>query len=356
MTQPASDTQSKIGGETAPLEPLLGKPILVPRYLTRFAGHTERCVREGCPTVAVEGMGKPEAAILSHVVGFGQIHQAALRMSCPEAARLALLTEDGLELEGIELPRDDQAPVEGMAGMSPEQWDEVRTQVFQILLTQELELPRRLAVLGLFCERLTEMIESGQSANLGGLVQATDALIEGEALQISLLPQAKRRELQAKFVGLFMAQVRSLRLTQAQEAVFDAVIAGLDFSREGLADPDQLNRRIALGQERLGQALQSKPWFFEHFLQNEMFREVFPWGDKTPLAHFAQILRRFTVLQTLLIGRAAGQEQPLDEEALVETAQVVCQVAETAGDLSSSLGVRVTGIDWGRLGSLLILV
>lgn len=351
MTQPANEAHS-IPGEGA----VTGEAVLVPAYLTRYPGHSDRCLQDGCPAVAAEGQGKPEAAILSNLIHFGQIHQAALRLSCPEAARLALLSEDGLELEGLEIGFEPQALMEGSSGLSAEQWEEVRTEVFQVLLTQELELPRRLALLGLFCQRLTELLETGQGKNLNGLIQATDALVEGEALQIPLLPVTKRRELQAKFVGLFMHQVRSLPLTKAQSSVFDAVIAGLDFSREGLADPNKLNRRIALGQERLALALENKPWFFEHFLQNEMFREVFPWGEKTPLAHFARILRSFTVLQLLLIGRAAAQELPLEDAALVETVQVLCQVMESAGDLSASLGVRVTGIDWEHLGSLLVLV
>jgi len=351
MTQPTRETHSQPGEGL-----MAGEPVLVPRYLTRYPGHTDRCEREDCPAVAVEGHGKPPAAILSNVIRFGQIYQSALHLSCPEAARLALLTEDGLELEGLEIAVESQPPMEGCVGLSSEQWEDVRTEGFQILLTQELELSRRLAVLGLFCQRLTELLETGQGGNLQGLIQATDALIEGQALQIPLLPVTKRRELQAKFVGLFMSHVRSLPLTPTQSSVFDAVVDGLGFSREGLADPKNMDRRIASGQERLALALESKPWFFEHFLQNEMFREVFPWGDMNPLAHFARILRSYTVLQILLIGRAAAQEHPLDEAVLVETVQVLCQVLESAGDLSSSLGVQVTGIEWERLGSLLILV
>lgn len=291
-------------------------------------------------------------------VRMGNFDQMALSLSCPEAARLALLAEDAFELEACEshVRPESVKLVNPRGGLTLEDMEELRTEMFQILLTRELDLSRRLAVLGLFCHRLAELMRQEKGANLPGLVQAMDSILENGALQIPLRPEKERQYTQAKFASGFLSTVGMSELTAHHRKVFDAVTSGLGLQADGTQDEVVLMKGIVEGSVRLEAALQAAPHLLEHYLVNEAFREVFPWSGEDPFRHYINLLLGFTILRAMLLGRAASQEAVLTPQELVETVQVFCRRVQNEKHIIDQLNPAVTFGDWTSPGTLFLVV
>lgn len=276
-----------------------------------------------------------EAAELN---GLGQL---ALRLSCPEAARLVLLDEDALELEALDPGGWVLHRVEPRQGLDAADLEEVRTQLFQVLQTRELDLSLRLAVVGIFCQRLEELLQGGKGANLPGLFQAMDAVLENGAVQVPLKAPGVRRDLRARVAKLALTGMRGPGASARTLRVLDEAAAGLE---GGAAD----------GEAKLARALEPCPWLLDHYLLNTAFREVFPWAAGGPFLHYARLMLDFAVLRGVLEGRAAAHPGILGPEDLVETVQVFSRWAEAGSPVLAKL--RQESADWISLGPLLAVV
>lgn len=83
--------------------------------------------------------------------------------------------------------------------------------------------------------------------------------------------------------------------------------------------------RYADGLAQLPLALQTgAPHLLEHFVVNELFRDVFPFQASTPWAQYVQLVVQVGLLRWMLAAQCSGSTLP-DTAALVRTVQVLCQ-------------------------------
>jgi len=291
----------------------------------------------------------------------GDFHQMVLRLSCPEAARLALLEADAFDMDVSEASVRT-GTIERIAprfGLSMGEMEDIRTQLFQILQTRELDLSRRLAVMGVFCQRLTELLQQDKGANIQGLFKTMDAVMENGALQIPLKPLNAREYTRAKFAWSHLAAMRNTAVSPHQRKVLDAVASGLSIPADGSPDEAGLMRGLELGTARLEVALLGAPWLLEHYLFNEALSEVFPWSEKTPYRHFINLILGFTLLRVMLVGRAASQEATLTPQELVDTVQVFCKKTQHGAEGTRIVDWLSPGFNLGdatSLGTLLMVI
>ena len=111
---------------------------------------------------------------------FGGQYEQALTLSCPEAARLALLAPDAFDFieSSVTIRPDSVKPVAPAHGIPVELMNEIRIFCLKLLRTESLELWQRLGVLGFFCEQLTELLQAGKHAQLASLLENSVAMIE----------------------------------------------------------------------------------------------------------------------------------------------------------------------------------
>ncbi|MFW9594215.1 MAG: hypothetical protein ACMV1D_01805, partial [Macromonas sp.] len=62
----------------------------------------------------------------------------------------------------------------------------------------------------------------------------------------------------------------------------------------------------------------------EHFVVNELFRDVFPFQASTPWAQYVQLVVQVGLLRWMLAAQCSRATLP-DTAALVRTVQVLCQ-------------------------------
>lgn len=291
------------------------------------------------------------------VVDVGDHLQLTLQLSCPESARLALLSEDAFELGSCEaaVRAAGAGRLEPREGLSLEAMVEVQAVVYRLLGARELDPSRRLAVLGLFCERLAERVRDGQADRLPALLGLLEAMVAEGGARIPLRPDPERVAARADFAWVFILGMRMSELPPLQRRVVDVVAAGLGIDAEGGREQG-FHGRCAEGAARLSTALASAPFLLDHYLLNEALREVLPWAKGDPFQHYTQFLLRFTILRVMLCGRAAAREVPLAPADLAETVQVFCRRMQHGRKIVDLIRPEVIDGDWTSLRTLLTVV
>lgn len=287
----------------------------------------------------------------SHLV-MGDIQEQALTLSCPQAARLALLQDDALEFEEstVRVRTDVVSTVKAKHGLSLQTMGSVRVFCIGLLKNQELALWQRLAVLAMFCESLTQSIRNSRHADIPDLLEQMEQMVASGQVQAALDPLVPDPVTQANvFSQMWQLKIRNL-LSPVQEQVQKAIAQGLG------ADPvshevssAQLVERYSQGVTHLPQALVQAPKLLENYLVNEMFRETFPFGSDRPYDHFMTLITRFGLLRLMLAAQCSDTQQLPTPEQMARTVQVFCRLYQHDTKFATSVNSALKKNGWDSL-------
>lgn len=259
---------------------------------------------------------------------FGGQYEQALTLSCPEAARRALLEADAFDfMEGtITVRTDVLGKVEPKHGMPLALMNEVRIFCLQLIRTDGLELWQKLAVLGVFCEGLTTTLANGGHAAVPSLLDSFVMLVEKGLVFDALAELQPNHPVQARVFSTFWQQKKLHTDSPVQNKVIEAIAKGLGANAEtGMVPVEQLLECYIRGVTRLPEALQAAPHLLEHYILNEMFHDLFPFQGKTPYEHYLQLVSRFGLLRLMLAAQCSTDGVLPDAATLVRTVHVYCR-------------------------------
>lgn len=261
---------------------------------------------------------------------FGGQHEQALSLSCPEAARLALLAHDAFDFveAPVKVRTETVMPVPATAGLSVDVMNEVRILCMKLIRTEGLAMWHKLALLGLFCENLAEIVRTGQHAAIPALLDNTVAIIEQGQVAAALADMRANHATQTLVFAAFWdgpdfeANAKHISSHPQAETVA-AIRRGLGVRGDGAAvPPEQLIQAYVRGINRLPEALSAAPHLLEHFLLNEMYRELFPFQGKDPYQAYLQLIAQYGLLR-LMLAAQCNTDGPLpDARAMVQTVHV----------------------------------
>ena len=279
-------------------------------------------------------------------------HEQSLTLSCPEAARLALLQADAMDFveNAIRVRSDVISASKPTHGLSPEVVSSVRVFALQLLRTEGLELWQKLAVMGFFCEQLTLYIKSARQAAIPSLLEDVATMVTSGAIVDALMELQPDYAVQATvFSSLWQLKINR-KHSPVQEAVQKAVALGLG------ADPEthevtheKLIARYTSGVIRLSLATKEVPFLLENYLINEMFNEVFPFGESTPDKHFLKLVTRFGLVRLMLAAQCNDSENMPTSEQMARTVQVFCRQYQHDVKFAMSVNSALENTGWDAL-------
>lgn len=285
--------------------------------------------------------------------------EQSMTLSCPEAARLALLAEDAFEF--VEAPasvREGTVIATRAAGrISPELMNEVRIFCLNLVRTRELKIWQRLALLGAFCEALERYRTSGQQ--IDGVQRILDdfmhAIERGDLLQTLDLIQPNH-EAQAMVFATLWSRRGFSAASVFQQAQMQAISAGLGGNANGQVSAAGLVAAYRRGLERLDLLLEQAPWVLEHYLLNEMFTQVFPVHGDNAYDAYLQLIARYGLLRLLLAARCntEGELPPLQE--LVSTVALQCRRFQHDQRYTQEVNTALRQSGWADLDKLYTLI
>jgi lysine-N-methylase len=291
----------------------------------------------------------------------GGVMQQTLTLSCPEAARLALLSADAFDFLEAEIPVrlstvDHLLP---RFGLTVEQMNDIRFFCVQIVRTEGLNLWQKIAILGVFCESLTQALNDGSTLSVDDLIQTSHAFIvngEGEAMCSGIVAQPDIQALTFNLLWRF-AWPTQIRPQHAQ--VFHAVDIGMG------ADPvtgevveETLISRYREGLSVLPAALGGAPAFMSNYVLNEMLRETFPFGSdcESPKEHYLRLATRFGLVRFMMAVQCRPDQPSPDLATLTSTVQVFARRFQHDIGFAKKVDNCFTNAGWHRLEKIFRLV
>lgn len=256
----------------------------------------------------------------------GGVYQQALTLSCPEAARLALLAEDAFEFSTHEIAvrPDTVERVKAHWGLSVEQMNEVRYLCLQIVRTEGLQIWQKLALVGLFCESLSAALKNGEQRRLPEIMAETRALTCSDNLVALFDGMQAQYAIQAVTFAMLW-QAKGMQIRTAHLPVYEAMATGLGADAEtGQVSEAQLVERYEQGLALLPQALAVAPALLDNYVLNEMLHESFPFGLGAgyPQQQFLGLATRFGLVRFMLAVQCRAEAPLPSAQFLARTVQV----------------------------------
>jgi lysine-N-methylase len=281
----------------------------------------------------------------------GQFEQA-LMLSCPEAARQALLAPDAFDfVEGsIAVRADVVDQVTSRYGIPVDLMNELRIFCLNLARAEGMELWQRLAVLGVFCESVTKALANGEHASLRPLMDTFGELVaQGLALD-ALSGMQPNYSAQALVFTTLWQQMTFATPSAVQASVISATRTGLGAdSQSAKTDDEKLIEGYCRGVRRLAKALDAAPHLLEHYVLNEMFKGLFPFDGEDPYESYLRLIARFGLLRLMLAAQCNTEGDLPDAAALVQTVQVFCRRFQHDGTLTSRVHQALKSSGLGTL-------
>jgi lysine-N-methylase len=281
-------------------------------------------------------------------------HEQAMNLSCPEAARLALLRADAFDFaeEKVTVREADMVEEFAAFGLTTAAMNDVRIFCLQLMRTTDLALWQRLAILGVFCERLNGTLANGQHTAVPALLDDFAALIEQGAIVDALRDLRPNHEAQAMVFSTLLADKGFSATSKMQAEQVRMIGANLGADSSGQTTAEALVTSYTRGLERLGQALEQTPHLLENYVLNEMFLNLFPFYGINPFDAYLQLVARFGLLRLILAAQCNTDGDLPDANALVNAVHVYCRRFQHQGTFARRVNGALHASGWASLDKL----
>jgi lysine-N-methylase len=260
-----------------------------------------------------------------------------LALSCPEAARLVLLTPDLLEaarvgrelrfwLDGMSSRPEEL--IQGATAMMGYFWP-IRAFVLGLLTNRDYELWHRLFLLGVFTRRMSALARGELDRGFLTILREFDAAVDSGALRGAMETIPADLNLQLDLV-LRLAGLRLAR-THVGQRFLDTV----EEFKKGIGNGpgstmESLIACYGKAHDRWYEPfVRAHPHVLENLLVNAVFRSLFPFGSKAGEVNtepdmeraFALLVSHFALMKGLLVGVAGCYREDFGAEHVVRTVQ-----------------------------------
>jgi lysine-N-methylase len=256
----------------------------------------------------------------------GQVEQA-LTLSCPEAARQALLAEDAFDFVEMPLQVRDATlkKIESRQGFTVESMNDARIFCLNVIRARALPIWQRLAILGAFCEALSEAAQAGRQDTTSALVEQFMQTIEDGSLSSALEAVEAQPVIQATIFATLWTERGFAGLRPQEQQVVDSIAANLGADASGQTSAQALVAAYMRGLERLDQELAEAPYLLENYLVNEVVLRLFPFSTSEVYVDYLALVARFGLLRLMLAAQCNTPDALPSIDVLVATTQVYCR-------------------------------
>lgn len=246
-----------------------------------------------------------------------QILEKSATMSCPEAARLALLNPKPMEFEMTEEAADVRnILIKRLNCFSPDQdgkperyFQELREFTVDLLQNRHYSLEERLIILGMFYQNAANAIKEGSLASMPDLILEYRRLVDRgifseEIAKIPALISVQMKllkELADQRVALGVSSPRYLEL-------FAQFIHGIQYTGEDSVE--EMAGRYQQAQEKhYAVFMTNNGYILEHYLVNYAFKNLFPFSGKSDIFdNYVMLVIHYAMIKLHLIGIGAFHE------------------------------------------------
>lgn len=264
-----------------------------------------------------------------HLTQVGGVTEKSLTLSCPEAARVVLLREEGIGFIENEEPKDTRGLMAREISLEkhPHFWD-LRIYAIQLLQSRQQPIEIRLIVLGLFIQKIEQLKSIEFEKELPRIMQDYLCRLDNEEFIESLKNIKRNLNLARDLIRYRMtADVTSEKYVKILQQMVD----GLGLEENADHEVDDIEKTIEKYQESYKNFyvpfIEKQEYMLENYIVNYIFKNLFPNDYNTPFESYMMLVTHFTLIKLHLIGMAAKQ-QKLTREMVIECVQQLAKIIE----------------------------
>jgi len=298
------------------------------------------------------------------VHSIGGANETALTLSCPEAARLVLLTPNlfAPSMPDLAVPASADSD-QGADQLPPDFWA-IRTTILSLVRNPNYPLWQRLFLLNILCQRLDSIASGELKASVSGFLAGFDDSVTGGTLRAAMqsLPSdpTAQVDIVLRLAGLMLhkSNIRP-RFVECIQAFTTGIGNGPGSTLQSLtAHYNFAHDRYFLP------FIERHPYILENYLVNTILRCQFPYGKEGMLPgavprmskEFALLTAQFTLMKGLLIGVAGFHREQFAAAHVIHTVQAAAKHFEHHPEfLSSAYNLLVESRMDGARGMAILL-
>lgn len=265
------------------------------------------------------------------------ITEKSLTMSCPEAARKALLnpalmefdqTEEPLAIRNTEGRSINTADIKTTHKPQRYFW-ELRIFIISLLQNRQYPLWQRLVILGLFCRSLDQLVAEAKVHDIPQFIGAYQNQIDENVFkeELNMVPNELTIQME------LMKEVADQRIFSGVNSkrfleCFSEFLHGIEYIAE--AKKEEIGQRYAAAYEQYYQHYMAEhEYIMENYLVNYVFKNLFPFsGEKHIFDNYVMLVVHYAMIKLFLIGMAGFHKEQFAAEHVIKLIQSFSKTVE----------------------------
>ena len=291
--------------------------------------------------------------------------EKSLTMSCPEAARLALLNPVPMEFDqteedtSIRNTKGRSIDINNMkAAHQPDRYFwELRIFIISLLQNRSYALWQRLVILGLFCRSLTQLVSQAKLHEIPQLIgtylnhldqdvfkEELDNIPTELTIQMELMKEVADERI---FTG-----VNNHRFLEC----FGQFLHGIEYTAE--AKKTEIGQHYAKTYETYYKPFMNQhEYILENYLVNYVFKNLFPFsGEKHIFDNYVMLTVHYAMLKMLLIGMAGFHKENFGTDHVIKLIQSFAKVIEHNNAYLKNVHKLLKANDFNTMAYMAILI
>jgi len=264
--------------------------------------------------------------IINKVDGF---YEMSLDVSCPEAARIILLNEDGIEFEESEenlekhiISSDIDTASKEFNNSPVKYFKEIRNLSIKIIKNRKFNLSQRLYIVGDFIKALEKELKYNYN-NIPTSIKEYDINSISDSYEKDQLSYVDQMDFFKKMLGFLnvFEEVDSLSFREYTKEI----ILGFKFE-EGEDISKNSEFYIKTFEDYTENFINKNSYIFENYLVNFMYNNMFPFSETESMSDgYVMLLARFSFIKFYLVGKYLYNKHD-SKENIVEFIQTFSKV------------------------------
>ncbi|WP_107840320.1 flagellin lysine-N-methylase [Metasolibacillus meyeri] len=263
----------------------------------------------------------------------GDVVEKSLTLSCPEAARLVLLREEGLGFIETEEAKEIRGTFSNKLVLerNPYFWD-IRVFIIQLMQSRQQSIEIRLIILGLFLQKVEQVTPYELERELPAIIQDYLKRLDNEEFVSSLQNIKGNLSFQFNLVRkLIQYRMSGGGVTEKYLKIFNQILEGLNLEEDEKRKVQDIEKSMLKYQEAYSNFyepfIQKQEYMLENYIVNYIFKNLFPCDYSTFFESYRMLIVHFTLIKLHVIGISAKQQR-LTEEMVIECIQQLVKVIE----------------------------
>lgn len=254
-------------------------------------------------------------------------------MSCPEAARLALLNPNGVEFDEVEEPANTPGFIvrnlktDELKKTPQKYFWELRIFSIQVLQDRTYTLSERLILLGMFYQKVQEYIDQGYIDEIPNIIAKYTNVMADRGMKAMLVEVpsqlAIQMELCKELVDYRYSQgINSHRYFEC----LTEMLSGINYTKESTVEEVTNHYKKAI-EDYYNPFMSEHEYILENYVVNHVFKNLFPFELKTLFDDYVMLIIHYSMIKLHLIGMA-GFHQGLTTDLIIKLIQSFAKTVE----------------------------